>query len=156
MKTILFCFVVLLMAACAEKGRVADQMTDIPKGSWSYDQIPGYPFEIDDAGVYYDFFLKLRMQKSYPYENIYLLAHVKGPDGKINTQRVNFTLTDEMGKPLGRSGGAYVDYELPMFRNRKMGSIGQYTIALEQNMRDSVINGVESIGVKIKKGNPVF
>lgn len=131
-------------------------MTDIPNGSWSYDQIPGYPFQIDDAGVYYDFYLKLRMQKSYPYENIYLLAHVKGPDGKINTQRVNFTLTDETGKPLGRSGGAYVDYELPMFKNRKMSSIGQYTIALEQNMRDSVINGIEGIGVKIKKGNPVF
>jgi gliding motility-associated lipoprotein GldH len=85
-----------------------------------------------------------------------LLAHIKTPDGRIVTKRVNFTLTDEAGKPLGRSTGGTVNYELPLMMNRKMESAGTYTIALEQNMRDSVIFGIESIGVKIKQGEPVF
>ncbi len=131
-------------------------MTDIPGGKWFYNQISDYPFQVDDAGVYYDFNLKIRMQKSYPYENLYLLAHIKGPDGKVNTQRINFTLTDETGKPLGRSTGSSVNYDLPMFEDRKLPGVGQYVISIEQNMRDSVVSGIESIGVKVRKGTPVF
>ena len=41
--------------------------------------------------------------------------------------------------------------------NKKLeGGPGQYFIAIEQNMRDSIIKGVESIGVKIKEGEPIF
>jgi gliding motility-associated lipoprotein GldH len=156
MNKTLFIAFLLMLTSCSENNVVADQMTDIPDSKWNYFQIPGYPFQVDDAQIYYDFYLKLRIQKSYPYENLYLLSHIKGPDGKILTRRVNFTLTDETGKPLGRSSGNSVDYELPMFKDKKMPGIGQYTIAIEQNMRDSVVNGIESIGVKIKKGNPVF
>lgn len=155
MKKLFFPFL-LLLYACTDESRVIDQMTDIPEGKWFYNQIADYPFTVDDASVYYDFNLKLRIQKSYPYENLYLLAHIKTPDGKVSKQRVNFTLTDETGKPLGRSSGSVVDYDLPMFKDRKMGSVGQYVISIEQNMRDSVVNGIESIGVKIRKGNPVF
>ena len=147
---------VIFFISCSEENKIADQMTEIPDSKWNYFQIPGYPFQIEDAGYTYDFYLKLRMQKSYPYSNLYLLSHLKGPDGKINTQRINFRLMDETGKPFGRSGGNAVDYELIMFKDKKMPGIGQYTIAIEQNMRDSVVNGIESIGVKIKKGNPVF
>jgi gliding motility-associated lipoprotein GldH len=145
-----------LLFSCAEEGRVADEMTEIPLSKWNYNQIPDFAFNVKDASRYHDFFLKLRIQKSYPYENLYLLAHIRDPNGKVATQRINFTLTDHEGKPLGRTSGDYISYELPMFRNKKMEGSGQYFIALEQNMRDSVVTGVESIGVKIKEGTPVF
>ena len=156
MKKYLIVLVLGLLYSCSEKGKIVDQMIDMPEAKWSYDQIPELPFTINNAGIYYDFYLKLRMQKSYPYENLYLLARVKGPDGKFEVQRINFTLTDEMGKPLGRSSGSSVDYELPMFKNRKFAGPGEYTISIEQNMRDSLINGIESIGLKIKQGDPIF
>ena len=145
-----------LFFACSEEGKIADQMTEIPLSKWNYNQIPDFAFNVDNTGKYHDFYLKLRIQKSYPYENLYLLAHIRDPNGKVATQRINFTLTDAEGKPLGRTSGDYISYELPMFRNRKLDVGGQYFIALEQNMRDSVVFGVESIGVKIKEGTPVF
>lgn len=149
-------FFLILFSSCTEENKIMDQMTDIPNAKWNYDQIAEYPFQINDASVYYNFSLKLRMQKSYQYENLYLLAHIKGPDGKNITQKVNFVLADETGKPLGRSSGSTIDYDLKMFTNRKMPGTGAYTISIEQNMRDSVVSGIESIGVKIKKGSPVF
>lgn len=152
----MFLISALLIWSCSDSNKIMDQMTDIPGGKWYYNQIADYPFQVDDANVYYDFNLKIRMQKSYPYENLYLLAHIKGPDGKVNTQRINFTLTDETGKPLGRSTGSSVNYDLPMFKDRKMPGAGQYVISIEQNMRDSVVSGIESIGVKVRKGTPVF
>lgn len=156
MKKCLFVLFLVMLYSCSEKGKIVDQMIDIPEAKWSYDQIPELPFTIDNKGIYYNFFLKLRMQKSYPYENLYLLARVKSPDGKFVVQRINFTLTDAMGKPLGRSSGSSVDYELPMFQNKSFSSVGDYTISIEQNMRDSLINGIESIGLKIKQGDPIF
>lgn len=156
MKQFLFLFALVFLYACSEKGKIVDQMIELPEAKWSYDRIPELAFKIDNAGIYYDFFLKLRMQKSYPYENLYLLARIKGPDGKLHVQRINFTLTDEMGKPLGRSSGSAVDYELPMFKNKRFNGPGEYVISIEQNMRDSLINGIESIGLKIKEGEPVF
>jgi gliding motility-associated lipoprotein GldH len=149
------CFI-LLLAACSEEGKIADQVREIPNSRWNYDQIPEFPFVIDKPGITYNFFLKLRIQKSYPYENLYLLTHIRTPDGKIQTKRVNFTLTDDLGRPLGKSSGNSIDYELPMFSNRKMEGAGQYAVAIEQNLRDSVVNGIESIGIKIKEGTPVF
>ena len=148
--------IILFLVSCTEEGKIADQMTEIPNSKWTYNNIPDFSFQVGNAAKYHDFFLKLRIQKSYPYENLYLLAHIRNPDGKISTQRVNFTLTDTEGKPLGKSSGDYISYELPMFKDKKMDGNGQYFIALEQNMRDSVVMGVESIGVKVKEGIPVF
>ena len=77
MKNCLFVLFLVLLYSCSEKGKIVDQTIDIPEAKWSYDQIPELPFTISNKGIYYDFFLKLRMQKSYPYENLYLLARVK-------------------------------------------------------------------------------
>jgi gliding motility-associated lipoprotein GldH len=143
-------------AACTEKGKIMDQMVEIPNSKWSYEQIPQFPFSIDNASMTYSFYLKLRIQKTYPFENLYLLSHIRQPSGKISTVRLNFTLTDDMGRPLGKSSGNSIDYEIPMIVNRKMEGVGQYSVALEQNLRDSVVIGIESIGVKIKEGIPVF
>jgi gliding motility-associated lipoprotein GldH len=155
MSRLFFFVVVLLLFSCSEEGKIADQMVEIPQAKWSYDQIPDFAFTVNNANKYHDFFLKLRIQKSYPYENLYLLSHIKTPGGKIIDQKINFTLADSEGKPLGRISGDYISYELPMF-TKKMEGNGQYFIALEQNLRDSVVVGVESIGVKIKEGKPVF
>ena len=38
-----FATIVLLMA-CSENGKIADQMNDIPNAKWNYDQIPEFPF----------------------------------------------------------------------------------------------------------------
>lgn len=156
MSRLCFLGMVFLLFSCTEEGKIADQMTEIKQSKWSYDQIPDFPFKVDNAAKYHDFFLKLRIQKSYPYENLYLLAHIRNPNGKISTQRINFTLADAEGKPLGKTSGNYISYELPMFKDKKLEGNGQYFIALEQNMRDSVVFGVESIGVKIKEGKPIF
>ena len=152
----LFACILLACAACTEEGKIADQMKDIPMSKWNYNQIADFAFKVENPNLYHDFYLKLRIQKSYPYENLYLLAHIRDPDGQVKTQRINFTLTDSDGKPLGRVSGNNISYEMPMMIHRKMNEAGQFSIALEQNMRDSVVFGVESIGVKIKEGPPVF
>ncbi len=156
MPRLFFTVAALLLFSCTEEGKIADEMKEIPMSKWNYNQIPDFAFKVNNANKYHDFYLKLRIEKSYPYENLYLLAHIRNPNGKVTRQRINFTLTDTEGKPLGKTSGNLISYELPMFKDKKLEGNGQYFIALEQNMRDSVVTGVESIGVKIKEGTPVF
>jgi gliding motility-associated lipoprotein GldH len=148
--------IALLFFSCTEKGKLYDQMSDIPTKGWNYNQIPEFPVMINNSGITYNVYLKLRIQKSYPYENLYLLSHIRNPDGKILTQKKDFVLTNDMGKPLGVISGDVIDYEIPMYENLKLDGVGQYIFALEQNLRDSVVNGVQSIGIKVKEGIPVF
>ncbi|MEZ4804035.1 MAG: gliding motility lipoprotein GldH [Bacteroidia bacterium] len=155
MKKWIFLPFVILLFSCSNENKIVDQMIDIPKSEWTYDQIPDYPFQVENTNIYHDFYIKLRVSKSYKYENLYLLSHIHEPNGKIKNQTINLTLTDSTGKPLGQSTGSAIDYEFPMGK-MSFKEVGQYKIALEQNMRDSMVNGIESIGVRIMKGEPVF
>ncbi len=155
----------LLLASCSDNTRIVDEMRDIPKASWAYNQIPDFDFDVKNTNLNHEIYLNLKILKTYPYENLYLLTHIKDTEGKIITQRVNFSLTDENGNPKlkdasgNRSGsisGNSISYQLPISLNQKFNKTGKYFIYLEQNMRDSVVNGVESIGVMIKEGNPIF
>ncbi|MDI1235051.1 MAG: gliding motility lipoprotein GldH [bacterium] len=146
----------MYLTACTDKAIVVDEMRDIPKASWAFNQIPDFDFDIKNTQLNHNLYLNLKIQKTYPYENLYLLTHIKDTEGNIVTRRVNFNLMDENGNPNGSMSGNSISYQLPIFTNQKFNKTGKYFIALEQNMRDSVINGVESIGVMIKEGQPVF
>jgi gliding motility-associated lipoprotein GldH len=146
----------LYLTACTDKAIIVDEMRDIPKASWAFNQIPDFDFDVKNTQLNHNLYLNLKIQKTYPYENLYLLTHIKDTEGKITSSRKNFRLTDEDGNPIGSMSGNSISYQLPIFTNMKFQKSGKYFIALEQNMRDSVINGVESIGVMIKEGEPVF
>lgn len=152
--SLVFC---LLIAACSKKGTISNEMKDIPESGWAYNAVPDFVFGIQKPQIYHNIYLKLRVKKNYPYENLYLLAHLKDADGKEKSQKVNFTLTDVSGKPMGDISGDHIDYELPIFVDYKPSAgAGAYFIALEQNMRDSVLRGIESVGIKVMEGEPIF
>lgn len=147
---------IVLMTACSNEKKLVDEMRDIPNAVWAYDQIPDFMFDISNTQINYQLYLNLKILKTYPYENIYLLTHIKDADGKITTQRANFTLTDENGNPKGSTSGNAITYQLPISKEQRFNKPGKYFIAIEQNMRDSIVNGVASIGVMVKEGTPVF
>lgn len=156
-RLVMIFFSFVLLSSCGEDGKLADKMYDLPQAKWTYDQIPQVPFQVDNVKITYSFYAKLRIQKdTYPFENLYILAHIKDPFGKIETTVVDLVLTDDLGRPLGKSSGSSIDYEIPIMVNKKLKGVGQYIIALEQNLRDSAVSGVESIGVKVVEGIPVF
>ncbi len=151
-----FILIFLCLIACGDNTKIVDEMRDIPNASWAFNQIPDFDFDVKNTSLNHEIYLNLKISNSYPYENLYLLTHIKDPDGKITTHQVNFTLTDENGNPKGKVTGNTISYQLPIFKEQKFTKTGKYFIALEQNLRDSVINGIQSIGVMIKEGQPVF
>jgi len=156
MQKLVFLFFIILFTSCTDNTVLVNDMRDLPNAKWKYDEIPDFSFTINKTNIYHQIDLKLKVFKNYPFENLYILAHIKDPEGKSTTQRLNFILADITGKPTGTVSGNSISYELPLIKSFKASKSGVYFIALEQNMRDSVINGVQSIGVKVKEGQPVF
>ena len=152
----LFFLFLIIFVSCTDNTVLINDMRDLPNAKWKYDEIPDFSFTINKTNIYYQIDLKLKVYKDYPFENLYLLSHIKDPEGKSTTQRFNFTLADITGTPTGTVSGNSITYELPLITSFKAAKPGVYFIALEQNMRDSVINGVQSIGVKVKDGKPIF
>ena len=76
MNKVLLIVLMFSMAACSNEKKLVDEMRDIPNAVWAYDEIPDFVFDISNTGINYKFYLNLRIEKSYPYENIYLLTKI--------------------------------------------------------------------------------
>ncbi|MBC7425432.1 MAG: gliding motility lipoprotein GldH [Bacteroidia bacterium] len=148
-------FIALAFAGCNEN-RIFDAQVKISEKGWNYERVPEFKFNITDTKSYYNIFLNLRNSEDYQYENIYLLVHLRNPDGRVQTQLVNVSLADETGKSRGSGMGDVQTYQLPLLKSKAFDKQGEYTIALEQSMRDSSLKSVMDVGVMIKKGDPVF
>ena len=140
----------LYLTACTDKAIIVDEMPDIPKAIWAFNQIPDFDFDVKNIQLNHNLYLNLKIQKTYPYENLYLLTHIKDTEGKITSSRKNFRLTDEDGNPIGSMSGNSISYQLPIFTNMKFQKSGKYFIALEQNMRDDILENVVSVGVRVE------
>lgn len=136
--------------------RIIDTHEALKDEKWSWSELKVYSFEVQNTNLYHTVSINLRINKDYEFSNLYVLGHIRNPEGKIETQRMNFILTDETGKWQGSGSGNYVYYTMPLFSNKTFSKPGIYEIAIEQNMRDSVLNYVANVGVRVEEGNPVF
>ncbi len=152
--TILYCSLALVLSSCS-RDTLVNEYKEIARDGWNWSQPVEFPFAIEDTRIQYNFFLNLRISGNYKFSNIYVLVHLKDPDGKITTQRIPYTLADDEGNWLGKGLGDIVTFEMPMF-TKSFSKPGNYSIRIEQNMRDEKLQGVMEAGLRVNRGNPVF
>jgi len=156
MRIILILTVISFGFFSCQSDTLLDTKTDLPELGWAYEQIPAFEFEINDVSICYNVFLNIQISEEYLYRNIYLLVHLRNPDGKDVTNRINVELANASGKWLGSGSGNLKSFKLPIRSDLCFEKAGRYTIGLEQNMRDSLLQHVNYIGISLTKGNPVF
>lgn len=145
----------LAIVGCNSKVLINDK-ADLPESGWTYDNIPSFPFEIIDTSICYNVNVNLQITDDYLYRNIYLLVHLRDPDGKDVTNRVELDLATVDGKWTGSGSGNNKSYNLPISKDLCLKKTGRYVIGFEQNMRDTILQNVQYVGTSISKGNPVF
>ncbi|MCO6494143.1 MAG: gliding motility lipoprotein GldH [Bacteroidetes bacterium] len=145
----------ITLFACNSKTLIDDK-AELPSTGWTYDNIPSFPFVIEDTSICYNVSVNLQITDEYLYRNIYLLVHLRDPEGKDVTNRVELDLATVDGKWTGSGSGNYKSYYLPISKDLCLKKTGRYIIGFEQNMRDTVLQNVKYVGAEISKGNPVF
>ena len=141
---------VTIFAAC-DANRVFEQTQNINNTAWLYEQIPQFKASIADTNQLYNVDLQIRHNTSYLYSNIYLKLTTTYPSGKKSTSQINLVLAEKDGKWKGSGMGSTYTLPFNIQQNAKFPEKGDYTFAIEQDMRDNPLAGVMAVGIRIEK-----
>ena len=136
--------------SCKNNGTVADTNQAINARNWSYVNKVRVPVKIENEKLLYNVYINLRHTADYKYSNIFLLVHMKGPDGKVLTERKEFKLALPDGQWLGKGSGNLYSYQLPFKQRYKFPRKGNYLFEIEQNMRDNPLKEITDVGLRIE------
>lgn len=146
-------WLLFLITAC-DSGVVFEKNTEIPLDAWNYRNNISYKVTINDTVTPYNLYLNTRIVTEYPYSNLFVLFITKHPDGQISKERIEATLVDNEGKPLGKGLGE-IFYNRSLIRKEfTFNQLGEYTFELQQNMRIDNLPGIKNVGLRIEKSIP--
>ncbi|MDR2919514.1 MAG: gliding motility lipoprotein GldH [Tannerella sp.] len=117
---------------------------------WEKEKEFYFTFEIEDNSSLYNLSVEIRNNNSYPYQNLWLFCTEEQPVGPIWRDTIECTLADDFGKWYG-TGMSIFHQSIPIRTTYKFPYKSQYTFSIRQGMRDSNLQGIEEIGVRIEK-----
>lgn len=142
------CLLILGMASCTTNNLI-DTNEEMPQRNWSYVNKVKAVVAIKDPAKTYGLRFKLRHTSDYRYSNIYILMRLSGPGMKLVTRRYEYRLAEPDGQWLGTGSGNLYTYSLPMLTDYHFPKAGDYTIEIEQNMRDNPLKDVSDAGITV-------
>jgi gliding motility-associated lipoprotein GldH len=143
---------VFLISSC-QNNDVFFNYKSIPLQGWSKDSVYTFNVVVSDVSKAYNVYINVRNRGEYPHQNLWLFIHKISPDSIVSKDTINFYLADQRGKWLGSGVGA--SFEMPVIyqRNFHFPKTGKYSFGIVQGMRDSVLIGINDIGLRVEKVN---
>ncbi len=131
-----------------------EKNVQIPKHEWEYNFQPEINFTITDTVSAYNVFVTLRHTDAYAYKNIWLYISTQQPgNNNIQKERFEFTLQNQNGEWIGTGMSDIWEVRLPLFETIRFTKQGNYTIRLQQTMRDNPLLHIMNAGIRIEKVN---
>jgi gliding motility-associated lipoprotein GldH len=137
---------ILGMAGC-NTNNLIDTNVEMPQRNWSYVEKVKAVVDIKDNTKAFALKFKLRHTADYRYSNIYILMHMSGPGLPKITRRYQYKLAETDGQWLGKGSGNLYTYVLPLLSEYHFPQAGNYTIEIEQNMRDNPLREISDAGI---------
>lgn len=158
MKRLIF----LLLSAClfisCDQNLVDSQSVSFSDAKWDLLQAPVFKFEPVDTVNSYDLFLHLRNNHDFEYSNLYLIAEMKFPQGKIVTDTLEYSMATPQGAFLGKGYSDVYENKLWYKEAVRFRESGTYLLTLRHAMRkngsiDGIaqLEGILDIGYSIEK-----
>lgn len=147
---ILSCVFSLCFSAC-NLNHVFEKNIEIPQYKWDYKFIPQFKVSIEDTASFYNLSVNIRHLDAYKFMNIWLIIHSSGPDGKQQSKRVSLNLAKADGKWLGEGLNGVWMVNVPAKKRIRFIHKGEYTFALEHDMRINPLEDVMNVGLKLEK-----
>ena len=139
----------ILMVSCKPKP-FFEETFKIAGQVWDYDQHILFQPEITDTSGNYDIFLKLKINKSYPFKNLYFRHTLKDPSNNQRTDTLNINLISKSGLWNGSCDDENCEMLAPLAQKVNFSVTGRYLIELDQFTRMDTLFGLQEIGLVIK------
>ena len=137
-----------LLAACNSNVFYFEKNT-IENDDWHLDNSLVYDVNIVDTLQLYNFHINIRNTNEYPKMNIFFFVKTTFPTGAIAVDTVECLLAEPTGKWIGKGSGKLYDNMFLFRENVIFPMTGKYEFEITHGMRDTIINGVSEVGLKI-------
>ncbi len=143
----------LLALAGCDPSRVFEENTDFPSNSWDVQRKPAFTFAIADTAARYDVYFDVRNASVYPFYNLYVKATLVGPAGPVGAPLLHqmLLMDPKTGEPRGSGTGDIYDHQILALPRQRFARPGNYTLTLEQFMRQDQLPGLMAVGVRVAK-----
>lgn len=127
-------------------------------GSWKNKEKASFTIEQKDTVSKYNFFITIRNNNDYPYNNLFVIAKLNQPNGKVLVDTLEYQMTNPDGSLMGKGFSDVKESKLWYKENFSFSKIGTYTLTLEHALRQTgKVNGLEDlegvteVGFRIEK-----
>ena len=145
--------IVALLLGCSNENTIVNEYVYIPNSKFSFLDTVNFQVQINDTVNPHDVFLQLRTSTDYKWSNMFIFSDIMFPNKKIRSDTFQIFITDKKGHWKGNKSGAIVNFNHYLYRNIIFPIKGQYQFKFNQAMRDTILNEVISLGLKINKTN---
>ncbi len=145
-----FLLISLLLLTSCDKEMVYDQYVSLENGSWKWNDVAVFEFDITDTLSLNNIFIQVRHSTDYPMSNLYMFVNVKGPNGQFRRDTLNLVLATPEGKWTGIGTGHLRELRLLYKSRTRFGLPGHYNFSIEQAMRKAELP-VSDVGVRIER-----
>ena len=141
----------LLLTSCGKKV-VLDELYSFENLVWHMDSAIIAQWEPNDSEEAVFMSMYIRNTTDYPYNNIYLFRSIESTQGIEYTDTVNVALANSLGIWNGSGMSNLKTIEIPIgkgavrFRNDE-----RYTLKIIQGMRDTLLYGIQDVGVQFEQ-----
>ena len=155
--TLLLILSCLTLVSC-DNNLVDSQSVAFSDAQWSLLEAPVFKIQPVDTVNTYDMFLHMRNNHNYAYSNLYLIAEMKFPQGKIVTDTLEYNMATPQGQFQGSGYSDVYENKLWYKEGVRLRESGTYLLTLRHAMRkngsvDGIaqLEGVLDIGYSIEK-----
>lgn len=128
-----------------------DKVEIIENGEWHYKDTVRFNFEVQDTISPNNFFLIIRNNNNYEYNNFIAFVELEFPNGKMRRDTVELRLASNSGKWLGSGVGDVFTNEQIFISKSILPIPGNYSVNVIHAMRDELLLGVNDVGLSVRK-----
>ncbi|MPM80640.1 Gliding motility lipoprotein GldH [bioreactor metagenome] len=126
-----------------------NKMKEIPDARWDMNYPAKFDVEVSDTAALYDFYVLIRHNTDYTYSNLYTFVTTTMPGDSISRDTIEFILATPDGQWIGEGSSHLRTDEVLISRKFVFPKAGLYSFEFQQAMRDSVLEGITDIGIRI-------
>jgi len=141
--------IVFVLASCGPNEWYYSSV-NVPVNGWHKDTVAVFKSDISQLDKSCHVLVEVQNSDIYAYRNIWLFLDAVSPSGHIQRDTLECTLANEFGEWTGQSAFSNSHTSLHPYKiNIRFPQSGLYTYYLVQGMRDTVLTGIEKVGIKI-------
>lgn len=149
MRRLLYLTLLLLLLGACNEHTVYHQFRSLPTDGWRPTDTLSFDVAVSDSATQYDLLLQLRSRNNYPYRALSLRITCTGPDSlPCYRQDLSVPLADSTGRFTGHGAGTLYQYTFPGGK-LPISNPGTYHIRIHHLLHDSLLPGINDIGIKI-------